>query len=118
MVSRNQFQRREGVDGPRCAARPRGVRRRRGLTLIELMVGVALVSAVILVVANVFSTASGAAGRTVAHTELLDSAGTFERSIRGDVGTMAPGFLMIYSPTVDRTVSGNLPLELRLPPNN
>lgn len=90
---------------------------RRGLTLPEIMVAVVLISAVFLMVANVFSTASNVAGRTLAHNEILDAANTFERTVRDDLASLAPGWLMIYAPNVDGIV-GFVPTDLRIGTTN
>ena len=92
--------------GPACAGTARG---RAGMTLTELLVAVAIMAGLILIVASVFSTASSAAGRTVAHTEILDAVNGFESTLRDDLRSLAPGYLLIFSPNPDRSTGSNLP---------
>ena len=71
---------------------------RRGFTLIELMVSVALLVAVILMVSQIFDISTRAASRTNAQSEVFSGAAAFRERISADVSRMMPGLLVIDSP--------------------
>jgi len=72
----------------------------RGFTLPEMLVSVSVFGALVLIVASVFSNASNATGRTIAHAEMLDASATVESTLRSDFVSTVPGFMLIYSPNV------------------
>jgi len=71
---------------------------RRGFTLIELMVSVALLVAVILMVAQIFDISTKAASRTNAQSEVFAANAALRERMTADVSRMLPGFLVINSP--------------------
>lgn len=86
---------------PTTPRRRRGAtagRRAPAFTLAEALVATALLVATMLVVSEVFSLSSNASGRTVAHTEIIEAAQTFEQAVRTRVAQMKKGLLIIESP--------------------
>lgn len=72
--------------------------RRTAFTLIEALVATALLVATMAVVSQVFSLASNASNRTLAHAEVIEAAQNFEQSVRESLASLKPGFLLIECP--------------------
>ena len=79
------------------------MRANRAFTLVELMVAVTVLVLVMLGVGKIFSVSSDAAGRTVAHAELLQRLEDLRRVMTHDLQTMHEGLLIIDSPAPART---------------
>lgn len=71
---------------------------RRAFTLIELMVSIALLVAVILMVSQIFSITSEAAGITTAQSEVFSAAAAFREHMTKLLSKIEPGLLIIESP--------------------
>ncbi len=69
--------------------------RRAGFTLIEALVSVALLLAIMLAVAQVFSMSSTASGRAIGQAETLEAAAVFEQAVRRQLARLKPSSLLI-----------------------
>jgi len=72
---------------------------RRGFTLIELMVSVAIMVVMLLAVGKIFKMSSDASGLVIAHTEVLERLQTIARVMEADLRNIRPGLLIIDSRT-------------------
>jgi prepilin-type N-terminal cleavage/methylation domain-containing protein len=80
---------------------------RRGFTLTELLVAVAVLLVVIVATARIFSTVSKVTGLGEANADLLQTAQTIERQLRDDIARLSrDGFLAIQSIEVANDVNG------------
>lgn len=84
---------------PREARQLNPSRRRRGLTLLELLVTVGLVAIVIVSVSQIFRITSDAAAVTEANASLVKKVRIINESLEREVGNLAPdSFLAIVGP--------------------
>jgi prepilin-type N-terminal cleavage/methylation domain-containing protein len=98
--------------------------RRRGFTLTEILVAVAILVVVIIATARIFGTVSKVTGAGEANADLLQTAQVVERQIRADIARLnRDGFLMIRNVEVPNNVNqigspgGGPLLNAALPPN-
>jgi len=71
---------------------------RAGFTLAELMVAVALLAAVLLMVSQIFTISSEAAGRVNAQAEVFTASAALREQMTSDLGRIISGFLAIECP--------------------
>jgi type II secretory pathway pseudopilin PulG len=69
--------------------------RRAAFTLIEALVSVALLLAIMLAVAQVFSMSSTASGRAIGQAETIEAAAVFEQAVRSQLARLKPSSLLI-----------------------
>ena len=80
---------------------------RRGFTLTELLVAVAVLLVVIIATARIFGTVTKVTGAGQANADLLQTAQTIERQIRADLANLSrDGFMLIESVEVPNNVNG------------
>lgn len=83
---------------------------RRGFTLTELLVAVAILIVVIIATARIFGTVSKVAGAGEANADILQTAQTIERQIRADIARISgDGFMVIRNVEVPNDVNNSLP---------
>ena len=94
--------RHQGIEASRHLSEPARPRAgRRGFTLTELMIAVAILIVVIVATAKLFGTVSKVTGLGQASSDILQEAAAIERQIRNDFARLAPeGFFAIRSVAV------------------
>ncbi len=88
-------------EGDSAGAAPktaRGPRMVRGFTTIELLVVVGLLAVMVVAVGEVFDLSTEAAGRTVAHADLMAASAALQQHVVDLLSKIEPGLLIIESP--------------------
>ncbi len=100
--------RHQGIEASRHRSEPARPRAgRRGFTLTELMIAVAILIVVIVATAKLFGTVSKVTGLGQASSDILQEAAAIERQIRNDFARLAPeGFFVIRSVAVRNDING------------
>ncbi|MHC5004327.1 MAG: prepilin-type N-terminal cleavage/methylation domain-containing protein, partial [Planctomycetota bacterium] len=95
-----------------------GTDRRRGFTLAELMVAVAVLIVIVLAVGKIFGTVSTVTSIGSATNDVLQETAAIERQLRQDLARISTeGVLAIQSNAVRNDIHGTRLLNPNLPPN-